>query len=349
MKQKKVLILSLGRNNALPGYAKSIYSHLNQEDFDVMLSRQTLTPYAGKNKIEIDTYSNGKEFSLRTLVYLPWVFFSLVPRMYKEYNVLYLPYMHFWDLPFILFFKLLGRPVILTVHDGVLHKGEDGFFARVQNRMELRMADELIFLTNYVKEAVYGLYRFKKPFYVVPHGLIGEDFIKPVNRTAPGKTLLFLGRISPYKGVELLIETVAGMENVSRLIIAGKSIYNIQYLQNPRIEVHDKYLSEEEIAQYIAAADVLVLPYLEASQSGVIALGITAAIPMVCTNVGGFHEQLGPNEAVFVNPDKASLKEGISTLLNNNTLYQDIVRRLEAKRQTLSWAVIAKQVAEIIM
>jgi glycosyltransferase involved in cell wall biosynthesis len=348
MKVKKALILSLGRTNSLPGYAKSIYTHLNPASFDVMLSRQSETLYDGPNAIKINTYTNGKQFLLRSLFYFPFVFIGLIPRLWKQYNVLYLPYMHFWDMPFIFFFKLTGKKVILTVHDGELHKGENGLLPRTQNYLEIKLADELIFLTRYVQNNVKEKFSIDKPSYIVPHGLIGEGYINQGKKVKKGRNLLFLGRISPYKGVEMLMEAVTEMNDIDKLIVAGKSIYKINYSVHPKIEVIDKYLSDNDIAKLLDWADVLVLPYLEASQSGVIALGITATIPMVCTNVGGFSEQLSTDEAVFVNPTKSALQQGILHLLNNEGLYNSMVAHLEVKRKILSWTNIAQQVEKII-
>ncbi|RZL46558.1 MAG: glycosyltransferase [Pedobacter sp.] len=256
--------------------------------------------------------------------------------------------MHFWDLPFVLFFKMLNRKIILTVHDGELHMGENGLLLRILNRLEIMLADELIFLTPHVRMLVANKYKLGKPTYVIPHGLLGESNIKMKENRKNSGNLLFLGRISRYKGVELLTNAVAQVQNFDRLIIAGKSIYKVDRVMNKKIEIRDKYLSEKEITALLEWADVLVLPYLEASQSGVIPLGINAAIPMVCTNVGGLRDQLENDEAVFVDPNEQALKIGIETLLNDADLYNEIVTKLKHKKESLSWGTISEKVEMVL-
>ncbi|RZJ86782.1 MAG: glycosyltransferase [Chryseobacterium sp.] len=345
---KKTLILSLGRNNSLPVYAKEIYSNLPTDSFDVLLSKQSETKYLGSNRIEIHTYENKLQFILNTIFYLPFFLCVFSLKIFKRYKKLYLPYMHFWDLPFILVFKMLKRKIILTVHDGELHKGENGFLLRMLNRLEIMLADELIFLTPHVEKIVRTKYKVKKPLHIVPHGLLGERGIKVKERRRESGNLLFLGRISPYKGVELLMKTAENLNYFENLIIAGKSIYKLDYLRNAKIKIQDKYLSEAEITALLEWADVLVLPYLEASQSGVIPLGINAAIPMVCTNVGGLRDQLENDEAVFVEPNEHSLKAGIETLLNDTDLYNAIIAKLRHKKESLSWGTISEKVQRIL-
>ena len=344
----KILIVSLGRNNSLPVYAKSIYSNLDIKSFDVLLSAQSEVQYEGPNKIVINTYQTTVQFVWGTLIYLPFIFLSLIPRIYREYKTLYLPYMHFWDLPFIALFKILGRKVVLTVHDGELHKGEDGIVLKTLNYLEIKLADSLIFLTPYVQKNVISRFNITKPFYIVPHGLLGSPDVIDRSTRKIGKNLLFLGRISPYKGVGMLMDAIQHMGAVDKLIIAGKSIYKVNYIQHPKIEIRDEYLTEDEITGLLNWADVLVLPYLEASQSGVIALGINATIPMVCTNVGGLTDQLSANEAIFVEPDSNSLQQGINKLLCDEVLYHKIVDNLKHKKQSLSWQQIAAQVQGIL-
>ncbi len=345
---RKTLILSIGRTNSLPLYAKYIIENSNIQERDFIVSKQSDYTINSLGEIAINTYKNKKEFLLRTLFYLPFKFVSLIPKLYKEYDVLYLPYMHFWDLPFILFFKILKRKVVITAHDGILHDGENGKLLSFLNKFEIKSADELIVLTEFVKQLIIKKFQYKNKIHVIPHGLIENKFIKRKDQTG-SKNLLFLGRISKYKGVELLIESVSEIsESIDKLIIAGKSIYNINYGNHPKIEIQDNYLSDQEIGELLSWADVLILPYLEGSQSGVIALAINAELPMVCTNVGGFKEQLENDEAIWVSPNKESLKEGILSIINNVDLQNKIKFKLKQKKEVLSWAQITKQLFELV-
>jgi glycosyltransferase involved in cell wall biosynthesis len=345
---KKTLILSLGRTNILPEYAKNIILTLDRNKFDIIISKQSETHLNITNKIEIHTFNNKFQFLINSVFYFPFKFITLIPKLYKNYDILYLPYNHIWDLAFILFFKILNRKVINTAHDGLIHKGEGGI-SNIINKLEIKLSDELIVLTEHVKKLIVTNYNYKKKIHIVPLGLFKNEFIKPKLKETKTKNLLFIGRISPYKGVELLMESVIEIEKyIDKLIIAGKSIYNVNYINHPKIEIKDKYLSDEEIGGLLNWADVLILPYLEGSQSAVITLAIYAELPIICTNVGGFSEQLEKDEAIWITPDKESLKKGILLLFNDENIQKSIRLKLKLKKDVFSWAQIGNKIKKIL-
>lgn len=347
----KVLVISLGRKNSLPIYASSIYEHFDNETFDLILSQDSYYeldfPEKQFNVTKIKTYNSGIQFLIYSLFYLPFPLLVTLFRI-RRYNVLYLPYFHFWNLHFILLFRLFGKRVVYTVHDGVLHTGENSFLPRILNNLSIRSATELIFLTNYVQALVCKKFDLKKESYVVPHGILNKketEYYRDIRK----KKILFFGRISKYKGVELLMESFDKLnDSDAHLIIAGKSIYDIHYLEKDNITIIDQYIQEEEIEKLFQEATILVIPYLEATQSGVISLGINYEVPMICTQTGGLHEQLNEDEAVWVKPEVESLKKGMETLLNDRVLYNKLVNNLKVKKTELSWEEISKQTFNIL-
>lgn len=348
---RKILVISLGRKNSLPVYASSIYEHFDSSTFDLLLSKDSYYkldfPEKQFNVTKIKTYNSGIQFLIYTLFYLPFPLLMTFFKM-KRYNVLYLPYFHFWNLHFILLFRLFGKRVVYTVHDGVLHSGENSFLPRVLNNLSIRFATELIFLTNYVQSIVTENFNLKKKTYVVPHGILNKSETE-YNRNLQGKKVLFFGRISKYKGVELLMESFDKLNDPNtNLIIAGESIYDVQYLKRDNIKVIDRYIEEAEIDKLFKEATILVIPYIESTQSGVISLGINYNLPMVCTQTGGLQEQLNNIEAVWVKAEVDSLKNGIDLLLKDELLYNNLVGNLKKKKIELSWEQISKQTFNIL-
>lgn len=345
---KNVLVISLGRTGGLPIYAASILKEMRDVDFNVLVSEGALVDQKLENVISICTYSGKVSFILRTVFYLPFKFILLIPRMYWKYEVLYLPYSHFWLLPFMIFFRLLNRKVVITIHDGILHKGEKNKWLQFNSDLKVRLSTDVIFLTEFVKKQVFDRLQLKKNAYVIPHGIYENTFVK-TKEESNSKNILFIGRIGKYKGVELLISAIEEMgTSVDKLIIAGKSLYKLDNRETAEnIQIIDKYLSEEEIGTLLGWADILVIPYLEATQSGIITLGIYAELPMVCTNVGGLREQLGDEECVWVEPNKESLKTGLKLLLENESLAANLKAKMQSKKQELSWAKIAKSVVDV--
>lgn len=344
------MILSLGRTGSLPLYSDNIVLHFPENSYDYYKSKYAIEGISIPNQKSLITYKSAFSFILNTLFILPFYSLVLLPKIVKNYRILYLPYFHLWNLPFILLFRLLGRDVILTVHDGILHKGENGFLLQQYSNLNIRLSSKLIFLTNYVKVNVEKTLKLIKTSIIVPHGLIETislvDSPSKINR---GKNILFIGRISPYKGVELLAEVIEDIrDKIDKCIIAGKSIYELKIKDTDKLKIQDKYLSDIEIGGLLNWADILVLPYLEATQSGVITLGISSELPMVCTNVGGFNEQLDQDECIWVEPNKDSLKKGLVHLIENQSQRDYLIKKMHKKKLSLKWDTISLQIFKFL-
>jgi glycosyltransferase involved in cell wall biosynthesis len=132
-----------------------------------------------------------------------------------------------------------------------------------------------------------------------------------------------------------------------QLTIAGKPLYTIEFPENDKISVEKAWLSEERMAALLNSHDVLILPYNSATQSGMVTLGISAAIPMICTSVGGLVEQLSENEAIWVEPNPESLLKGIRFISQNPVAYEAILQKLLEKKKHFSWTEPARQLAMV--
>jgi glycosyltransferase involved in cell wall biosynthesis len=112
------------------------------------------------------------------------------------------------------------------------------------------------------------------------------------------RVAVFAGLIRPYKGVDLLLEAVASLPATSdwRLVVAGEAWGGLgRRLQrraaesdlSDRVRLDLRWQSEEELRTLLAAADLVVLPYREGSQSAMAPLVLAAGVPVLSTRVGG--------------------------------------------------------------
>ncbi|TYP99900.1 glycosyltransferase involved in cell wall biosynthesis [Tenacibaculum adriaticum] len=345
----KALILSLGRTGSLPEYAENISENFSL-NYDILVSKNRINKKPLKNSIEITTYKNKFSFVINTFFYLPFILIKLLPKIKNNYNVLYIPYKHLWDIPFILAFKLLKKRIVFTVHDGILHTGEKTFFTQYLSNIRIKSSSELIFLTNYVKKTVEEKIKVYKPNYIVPHPVLDNEYFSLENRSISTKNLLFIGRIDRYKGIELLIDSAIEAESYfDELIIAGSVLYPLKIPKHPKIKLINKYLSDKEIGELLTWANVLVIPYTEATQSGIISLGIGANLPMICTNVGGLNEQLNKNECFWCEPNKNSLVNTIKEAFTNTHKNLKITKLLSNKKDSLSWETTTNSIEQILI
>jgi D-inositol-3-phosphate glycosyltransferase len=175
------------------------------------------------------------------------------------------------------------------------------------------------------------------------------------------KAILFFGRIRPYKGIEHLLAAfrllTANRSNY-RLIIAGEPKKGSEEYRNEieqtagtefvpgQIILKIQFIPDEEMELYLKAADVLVLPYKEIFQSGVLFLAYSFGLPVVATDVGSFREEIVEGSTGFLcQPgDPAELARAIETYFASD-LYKNLrVRRQELKdyaEANHSWNAVA--------
>lgn len=113
------------------------------------------------------------------------------------------------------------------------------------------------------------------------------------------RTILFFGLIRPYKGLSELIAAFSLLDDNYQLLIAGEVYGTAEYyiealnaLPNQNWKFVNRYLADAELDTYFAAADLVVLPYLSATQSGIRAMALSQKRAVLCTNVGGLAEGL---------------------------------------------------------
>lgn len=117
-----------------------------------------------------------------------------------------------------------------------------------------------------------------------------------------GDVLLFFGYIRAYKGLRDLIEAMPDIlaTRPVTLIVAGEFYENRQEYESlierlglsDNVVLHDRYIANEDVAQYFSAADLVVQPYVTATQSGISQLAFAFGKPVLATEVGGIPEAI---------------------------------------------------------
>jgi glycosyltransferase involved in cell wall biosynthesis len=132
------------------------------------------------------------------------------------------------------------------------------------------------------------------------------------------KLLLFFGLIRAYKGLKYLIEAMARVvKHLDCVLLVVGEFYEakdeyLTLIKDLRLEdhiiVHDEYVKNEAVSLYFGAADVVVLPYVSATQSGIVQIAFGLSKPVITTDVGGLPEAVEDGKTGFVvdpqSPDK---------------------------------------------
>lgn len=192
--------------------------------------------------------------------------------------------------------KTQGITVIRLLHDFKKHPG-DRWPPNFLIRYIVKQSDFLIALSSEVANKIKNL-NPKIRLSIYPHPVF--DFLnsQPVV-TNLNRYILFIGRIRKYKGVENLIAAFARLKSKEiELILAGEG--KLQVKNDPRIKVINRWLEEAEIASLIKSAEVVVFPYLEASQSGILPYCIGENKKVVVTPLPGLLEQTSTYKNAYI-------------------------------------------------
>jgi glycosyltransferase involved in cell wall biosynthesis len=150
---------------------------------------------------------------------------------------------------------------------------------------------------------------------VIHHGAF--DYLTRLDREMPlpaelgepeGPVILFFGLLRPYKGLETLLEAFAGIDG-AELWIVGRPRMDVEPLRAAAARARGpvrfitRFVEDAEIPPLLRRADLLVLPYRDAEQSGVLYAGLAFGKPLVLSEVGGFPEVAAHGAARLVPPD----------------------------------------------
>jgi glycosyltransferase involved in cell wall biosynthesis len=213
---------------------------------------------------------------------------------------------------------LLRRyPLVVTIHEARHHLGDESSARTPQRLKDLgyRRADETIVHGGQIRrDAIEWLGLDPARVHVVPTGpitLVEDVEADPGPPPMDPPTVLFFGRIWPYKGLDYLIRAEpaisAAVPDV-RIVIAGRGEDLARYralMRHPeRFEVLDEYVPYDEIASLFRAASVVALPYVDGSNSGVLHTAYAYGRPVVATSVGGLPEVVDDGRSGFVVPPR---------------------------------------------
>jgi len=264
------------------------------------------------------------------------------------------------DWRILLIAKMFGfEKVVLTVHDIKKHPGDPGGIMRIIGFILRKKAGKVIVHGNYLKKQLLSKTKMlKRKIHVVPHGAFSiykkwdDEIVKEEEHT-----ILFFGRISKYKGIDVLIkaEPIISKEIPDvRIIIAGRGEglrkYENLIINRQCFEIHNRFISNAEVPRFFRRASVIILPYTEASQSGIIPIAYVFGKPVVVSNVGSIPEVVEDGKTGFVvqpnSPD--DLGDAIANILKNKELKKKMSENALMKALTdLSWINIARKTAKI--
>jgi glycosyltransferase involved in cell wall biosynthesis len=227
----------------------------------------------------------------------------------------------------MLYYKLLGKRVALTAHNvnAGRRDSRDTLLNRITLGIQYKLTDRIFVHTDRMKaELISGFGVRDSAVTVIPYGInnaVPDTDLTPAEAKDrlgirhDDRTILFFGSIAPYKGLEYLVdafERLVAADSRYRLVIAGRPKKHAEEywkaieskLERPplsgRILRRIQYIADEDAEMYFKAADVLVLPYTDIFQSGVMFFGYSFGIPTIVSDVGSLKEDVVEGRTGFV-------------------------------------------------
>lgn len=278
----------------------------------------------------------------------------LVKHIWKiKPDVIHISLEHPWIIPSMLFFKLKKITVVGTLHDVRRHPGDWCPFLRGLSMEFLKKTSDILIVhgtklkNDLIKSGVN-----ENKIKVIPHG--DYEFFAKFGKTDTYETnsVLFFGRILKYKGLEYLLEAIPRIAKECpdvKVVIAGEgdlSAYaGLLERYQPHLEIHNSFVEDRDVADFFQQARVIALPYVEASQSGIVHIAYAFRKPVVATNVGALPEIIDHEKTGLLVPpkDADALAVAIIRLLKDDSLRKQMGENAYRKmKQEMSWDRIAE-------
>jgi glycosyltransferase involved in cell wall biosynthesis len=318
-------------------------------------------------------HASPMEKVLRVLSYYAKLILYAATAKPKLFHILWNNKFQLFDRTVLmLYYKLLGKRVVLTAHNVNAGKRDqnDSWLNRVTLKIQYKLSDHIFVHTGGMKSEMVADFRVpEEKISVIPFGinntvpntsLSTAEAKRQLGISKGDKTLLFFGNIAPYKGLEYLVAAFAELlkrEGTYRLVIVGNPKGSNDYWNRIREAiVHSgigdrliekiEYVPDETTELYFKAADVLILPYARVFQSGVLFLGYSFGLPAIVADVGNLREEIidGATGFVFAPRDSSDLARKIEAYFSSELFHNLETRRAEIKvyaNECYSWDKVA--------
>ena len=236
-------------------------------------------------------------------------------------------------------------------------------FQKILTNFFLKQCDSYVVMSSSVKDQLRSQISKKKKISHVPHpiyNIFGDELEKNKAReslsldTKPSKRyMLFFGLIRKYKGLDLLLNAMASKQIKDldlSLIVAGEFYdHKSYYLDlinklniNNSVILYDYYIPNEMVRSLFCSADIVVQPYLNATQSGVSMIAYNFCKPMILTNVGGLSEYVNHKKnGYLIEPNSIEIIDALLDYYKNKR-EEKFSLDIRNKRDLFSWEALAK-------
>ncbi len=253
-----------------------------------------------------------------------------------------------------------GVPLVLAVHDPTPHSGEHSWRTDLTRWLTFSRTQHFVLYNQEALPSFAATHRIP-PGHLDATRLGSCEIYREwgdASAREGDRTVLFFGRLSPYKGLEYLYLAageIARQVPGLRLVVAGKPVAGYTPPVQPelpnggQVQLIDGYISNSRLAELCQQATVVVCPYVDATQSAVVLTAYAFRKPVVATRVGGIPEYVEDGATGYLVPprDPGALAEAVVKVLRDPQRRQQMSEQIELWARTrLSWDRIGDEILE---
>ena len=349
----RIAVVYLGRRGSGSLISLSLCEHLAKKA-DVLIVRSSLVEnlsawkQAPFKQISVKTY---RSFSQAVFAWLDYRQQHRIADQIRSWQPDLLLFPMFYTLNPFLQHQLTEIPSVVAVHDPIPHPGYvDWVYAKLEN-WSIQQARRCLLFSRVLVPALEERGVTSDRIDVIPHGPLIYPSVAQSDYSHP-TSLLFFGRITPYKGLDVLIEAYSRLRERHqinlRIVGSGDLRPYLPLLENlPGVEIVNRWVDESEVSRFFGPNQIIILPYTSASQSGVIAIAAGFGLPVIATRTGGLPEQINDGVTGILVPagSVGELVDAIEDLLKNSQKAAFLGQALAKDfSQNRNWNEIATQV-----
>jgi len=370
----RVALLSFGRKGGAAQYPAQLANGLSEHVECASLIPSTHSePQLYSDSVKVRSFDT--EQFLLSEEYPRSKYPLVVREIYQQLqeidpDIVHLPF--YFQIPSILslpLVKSIGKPVVATVHDPASHGGDEVGPFEMDIMAYLRMVpahalDRVIVHGRHTYRQSIGLGYSEEKLYIIPHGMYDQfGRSEGINTSQHPGEILFFGHLSKYRGTDRLCDIadligqfidnfqirVAGPMSESRKRSNwGKKVLT-DLRNHPRISLRDEYIPGSEVEELFANASIVLLPYYDATMSGVVMTAYSFATPIVATDTGDIGWMIKEDESgLLAAPDSTEeIARQTERLINDSQLRRQIGTNILKARERYRWENIGTETIEL--
>ena len=364
----RVFVWQWGRLGVGPRYAYELSEALAELGHETVLSLAQGAEVMQSADVRaavthpVKTYASSGEFLRRTAI-INRILNPLLRALQTDRpDVAIVPMTGYWDIFLMRRLRRMGIPVVSLIHDAQMHPGDNLRVMVWLQRVLIRLSAGVVTMSDFVARQLQERTLLAgKVHATIPLASLNYDDLElpppqppvPENRAL---RLLMGGRLKRYKGLDLFADALRAVGGNAPLIVrvvgAPDNEQDLEALRSiPFVEFDLGWKSDRDLVEHLDWADAAILPYTEASQSGVVPVSFGRGRAVIVTPIGGLPEQVqhGVTGLVSEAVSAEALADAICLLAHNRDLVCQLGEQaMRYAQRDISWTRLAPRFAEFL-